>query len=223
MKKIIIGLIAFFTFTNLNAQTEKGTIYVGGTFGVNSRNQTSKSSSVTTNEEKRTSFFVIPDVGYFFADNMAIGLGIGYANEKVNSKSSSGSTENTTTTGTFSINPTFRYYMPTSSETFKFFIQARANLDFGTITNENKSPTFTSTSNGKTNGYGLFISPNLSYFPTRSWSIDIGFTGIGYSSATSEFTNTTNNTTNTTNISGFQLGVNSFLPTFGVRIFIGKK
>ncbi|TAG02827.1 MAG: hypothetical protein EAZ44_06835 [Cytophagia bacterium] len=212
MKRIIIGFIAFLTLSLGYAQTEKGTIYVGGNLRFGSTTNKTTSGTITS-ESSSSNFSIIPDVGYFISDNVAIGLGIGYSQST--SKSPNGLTTTTTTESNFIIAPTFRYYMPTSSETFKFFLQARVGINTGNV----KSETATLTTTDKTNGWDFFVSPNFAYFPTKKWSIEFGVQGIGYSSGSRS--NGFNNSTN--NSSGFSFDLSSFSPSLGIRAFFGKK
>ncbi|TAE45344.1 MAG: hypothetical protein EAY69_10525 [Cytophagales bacterium] len=210
MKRIIISFIAFFTLSLGYAQTEKGTIHVGGNLSFGSTDiNTSQSSS---------NFSIVPDVGYFISDNIAIGLGIGYS-QRID-KSTFSSSTGTTTQNTFIIAPTFRYYMPTSSETFKFFLQAQVGINTGNIKSETSSFTTTTTfsTTNKTSGWNFSISPNFAYFPTKKWSIEFGIRGISYSSAPT-FNYYNNSVTNT---SGFSFDLSSFSPLLGVRAFFGK-
>jgi outer membrane protein len=228
MKKLFIAVLAFVTFAfSTNAQTEKGTIYLGGQVGFSSGSSktttTQGGTSITAEGPKTSSFSLLPSAGYFFSDNMAIGLGLGYNQNQTVTKGTN--TETTNTTGIFVVAPHFRYYMPTSAENFKFFVQASVELGFGNRTNEVKSGNTTTTTKSSINQLGVFVSPNFAYFPTKAWAIELGLRGIGYSSTTeTQKADTFNNNTEVKQTqNSFVFDVNSLAPTLGVRVFFGKK
>src|SRR5690606_28845292 len=72
MKKFYLTLaaVAALTFAS-QAQTEKGKFIVGGGLGFDTE-------SVKDTDNKSTSFNIMPSAGYFVADNIAVGLCLGY-------------------------------------------------------------------------------------------------------------------------------------------------
>src|SRR5690606_22152426 len=73
MKKLFLTLSAAVALTfAANAQTEKGKTILGGTVSYDY-------SDVKDVDGNTQSFSIIPSVGVFVNDNVAVGLGIGYA------------------------------------------------------------------------------------------------------------------------------------------------
>src|SRR3546814_697355 len=73
MKKLFLTLTAAAAVTfAANAQTEKGKTLLGGTVSYDYAN-------VKDVDGNAQSFSIIPSVGVFVNDNVAVGLGIGYA------------------------------------------------------------------------------------------------------------------------------------------------
>jgi len=101
MKKVIlsIALLSGIAFTT-QAQTEKGKFLVGG----NVSYSTVKSDA--DNAKASHNFSIVPNVGYFVNDNIAVGTGIGYQSSKASQASLTGKQE------AFVISPFGRYYTP---------------------------------------------------------------------------------------------------------------
>jgi len=84
MKKIIL-LLSLLAGTNAFAQTElpKGLLYGGLTVnlsGENSENENKNGAVTVTGEPTKTSYFNIqPEISYYIANNLAIGLSIGFS------------------------------------------------------------------------------------------------------------------------------------------------
>src|SRR5690349_3679248 len=116
MKKLLLSLVAVsaLAFTT-QAQTEKGKIIVGG----NAAFSTSKSDA--DGAKSNTSFKIVPSVGYFVSDNIAVGTGVGYSYDK-----QIGESQNQA----FVVSPFGRYYA-NLSESFKFFGQLSVPMEFG--------------------------------------------------------------------------------------------
>lgn len=79
MKKLIFVLTIAF-FGTITAQTEKGSVIISGqtNLGFISNSVKYKSSGQTYDGPKTNTFNISPSVGYFVADNFAIGLAIDY-------------------------------------------------------------------------------------------------------------------------------------------------
>ncbi|MBE8715253.1 hypothetical protein [Sphingobacterium hungaricum] len=73
MKTILLtlSLLAGIIFTT-QAQTEAGKIIVGGRININT-------SKIKDSEDKNNGFSILPQVGFFVANNIAIGAQIGYS------------------------------------------------------------------------------------------------------------------------------------------------
>src|SRR5690606_3729416 len=117
MKKLLLTLTAAAAVTfAANAQTEKGKTLLGGTVSYDYSNV----KDVDGNDQ---SFSIIPSVGVFVNDNVAVGLGVGYAwsqddNGTIKSQS-----------GEFSAAPFARLYKGDGN--FKFFGQLSVPMGWG--------------------------------------------------------------------------------------------
>lgn len=193
MKKILLTLsaVAVLGFA-ANAQTEKGKFMVGGQVGYHG--QTTKDSDVKSNQ-----FSIIPNAGYFVADNIAVGTGVGY-----------NWAENETAIGTkvnnssFVLAPFGRMYSHNDGPV-KFFGQLSVPMAWGTQETDN---TKTST----TESYGVELAPGIAFFPTSNIGIEFKVRGLYFnnSSSTEEATNVKTTTNN------YGLDANSLAPTVGV-------
>ena len=75
MKKLFLGAALLLASATSFAQTEKGKLMVGASSDLNFTSTTNDETDDTTN-----TFEVSPQVGYFVADNIAVGLNFGYSN-----------------------------------------------------------------------------------------------------------------------------------------------
>ncbi|CAN5310333.1 hypothetical protein BH09BAC3_BH09BAC3_10880 [soil metagenome] len=159
MKKIVMLLCASFIVLAASAQIEKGTILAGASsnLGFNSYNPSGSNSTSTT------VFNLDVKGGYFFIDNLAGGIKLGF-----NRVSTGGTSYGTTTVGVFG-----RYYVQG-----KFFLGAGINS--------------VSPSSGSSSievpleaGYAAFINKNIAVEPALNFTkydggsvfgLNVGFT-----------------------------------------------
>src|SRR5699024_4323653 len=87
-----------------NAQTEQGGIMAGGSVGLNFGNYYGEYDGNKGEKTKTTNIAVMPKVGYFVADGLAVGLGL-----NLNSLSEKDD-DDKFTASTFLISPFARYY-----------------------------------------------------------------------------------------------------------------
>lgn len=74
-KKLLTTLVALFAISvSMVSAQQKGDFYVGGNLGLSTSSAIIQGESVTATE-----FAIQPNVGYFVADNLMVGLGIGYS------------------------------------------------------------------------------------------------------------------------------------------------
>ncbi|MGO3655669.1 MAG: porin family protein, partial [Sphingobacterium sp.] len=99
MKKVLLTLSAIATLGfAANAQTEKGQFLLGGQVSY-------EGTSVKDSDDKSNSFSILPTVGYFVADNIAVGTAIGYGWSEVERAE-----DLKTTQSTFQLAPFGRMY-----------------------------------------------------------------------------------------------------------------
>lgn len=193
MKKLLLTLSAVAVLGLVaNAQTEKGKFMLGGQ--VSYQGQSIKDSDAKSNE-----FSIIPNVGYFVADNIAVGTGIGY------SWAENKNTTNTkNTNSSFVLAPFGRMYSNNEGPV-KFFGQLTVPMAWGTQeVNGDKTAT--------TANYGVELAPGVAYFPTSNLGIEFKVRGLFYNNGS-----TTDEATDAkTTVNSYGLNVNSLAPTVGV-------
>jgi outer membrane protein len=204
MKKIILSItvltgIAFAS----NAQTEKGKFILGGTASYTS------TKSDADNAKASQNLALVPNVGYFVTNNIAVGTGIGYTYSKTPVASNFGQTE------AILVSPFARHYTNLSDQ-FKFFGQLSVPLAFGTVKSV-EADGDTGSKTGSSTSVGVALSPGFAYFPTKKVGIEFAFRGISYN-------NTTVKDNNDNDIKGagredFAIGTSFFTPQIGVQFY----
>jgi len=190
MKKLLLFVaFAFFALTG-RAQTSAGTVVLGGGFDFYSR------SPENSNNSKTSSFSFQPSIGYFVADHFVVGLDFAIGT----SKTTAGGTT-IDKSSLFAIGPYARYYKFLSdNEKVAFYGQADFSFGFGKDTQGNNPST-------KQSAFSVGISPGFSYFFSKHWSGEIGFTGLR---VTTSDPNTDANNDKTTTV---EFGINSLTPS----------
>ncbi|MEC3880405.1 outer membrane beta-barrel protein [Parapedobacter sp. 10938] len=193
MKKLLLTLTAAAAVTfAANAQTEKGKTLLGGTVSYDYAN-------VKDVDGNTQSFSIIPSVGVFVNDNVAVGLGIGYAwsqdddgTDKVQS-------------GEFSAAPFARLYKGDGN--FKFFGQLSVPMGWGT-----------SKANGdkiaSAERYGVELAPGFAFFPTEKIGIEFSVKGLYYQNTT-----VTPEGGDGVSSNSFGLDASSFAPRIGIQFY----
>lgn len=172
------------------AQLSAGHIMLTGSAGYSS----SRESGSLDNDPKRTSGRISPQVGYFIADNLAIGLGINYEGTKTVSVdedndpgdgtllSRATSTDKSTT---MTFGPFVRYYKPVG-ERAAFFGQL--GVGFGTRKDEDEykyedkldNTTTTTSDDAKYSHLNVGLMPGFTFFPTDNFGLEIMMGGLSW-------------------------------------------
>src|SRR5690606_30722866 len=107
MIKILLSLmLSAMVIVGANAQTEQGGIMAGGSIGLNFGSYYDEYDGNKGDKTKTTNIAVMPKVGYFVTDGLAVGLGI---NLNSLSEKEDGD-DDKYTSSTFLISPFARYY-----------------------------------------------------------------------------------------------------------------
>jgi opacity protein-like surface antigen len=197
MKTFLFVLAFAFSFIVSNAQTGRGKLFVGGDVGFSS----STEQRGTLTDRRETDFSVVPSVGYFVVDNLAIGLGVGYSQRRTEL-----SANDKVINSGFVLAPFVRYFIATAGDKFFFTPQFRVGMRFGNTRTETAT-----TVDARTQTFDVSLSPGFTYFPSDKWALDFRIRGLYFESVNPE--GTRNNTTN------FGLSVNSLNPTVGINYF----
>ena len=119
MKKLLV-LGAFALFGAMNAQTEKGSWVVGGStnLGFNSTSEKWKYDGDSEDGPKSSTFSFSPSVGYFVANNIAVGLDATISSTTL--KEEFVGEDYKYTESTFAIMPTGTYYFKSDSKVLPY-------------------------------------------------------------------------------------------------------
>ncbi len=199
MKRIILSIAAIVALTfGANAQTEQGNILLGGTVGGAINNPDNSDDTDASLSE----FTVIPQIGYFIADDFALGLGLGY-NMLDNRQDDTAGGENSTVTNTFIVRPFGRYYIELGDQ-FSFFTELGVGIGFGNsvVTADGVE----SDEDLNTASLDIALSPGFAFFPVETFGIEFSLTGIQFTSFDPD-TDTDDNTESTLNIGATESGL----------------
>lgn len=193
MKKLFLTLSAAVAVTfAANAQTEKGKTILGGTVGYDY----TKVKDVDGSDQ---SFSIVPNVGVFVSDNIAVGLGFGYQW----SQDDDGTDKDKV--GAFQAAPFARLYKGDGN--FKFFGQLSVPMSWGTAkTNDTKVAT--------TANYGAELSPGFAFFPTDKIGIEFSVRGLYYENSSYKPEGGEKTSANR-----FGLNADSFAPKIGIQFY----
>ncbi len=189
MNKSIFALMLFL-FAASATYAQKGSWYIGGQLGFNSKTEKNTGSSDVTT----TTWSVAPEVGTFLQNNLQLGfaLNLGGANAP-----------NTSET-TFSPVIYLRRFYPVGDK-FSLFTGIVGNFTAGSTKANNQS--------GTLSGWGLNLSLGAAFAVSKTFTL-VGQYGLfGYSYESVKFDTTK------TSVSNFGLNVNSLGPVFNVGIY----
>lgn len=187
----ILGMLTSSAF----AQTTTGNMMIGGSFSINSGNQ-----ETTGDDVKTSSFSITPTLGYFVADNLAVGVNVGF-----NSNTYFNEDKQTS----FNVGPFVRYYKFIADDKFAFVADAGFNVGSGTYDSELFGER-------KFSNFNIYVSPGFAYFFSPKWSLDFQLSGISYNSSDPDKDNDDDKS------NSFEFGLSSFNPSLGFRYFIGN-
>ena len=197
MKKLFLTLSAAVVVAfAANAQTEKGKVVLGG----NVSYDYTKTKDV---DVKGHSLNILPSIGFFVSDNLAVGTGIGYTYEE---NSNLSAVFNADKLNAFSVAPFARLYKGDGD--FKFFGQLSVPMMWGNAKDGDDAKL------GNTESYGVAISPGFAYFPSSKIGIELSVKGLYYQSTSLKPEGGEKTTTNS-----FGLNANSLAPSIGVQFY----
>jgi len=160
LMKFTLTIFAFLCVSQISAQTVgKGAWMVGGSAGFNIR-------SIEDVDDSETRIFLDPNLGYFIADDLAIGLHLAFTSTSFGGNS----------TSTFGLGPFVRYYVVDP-----IFIQAHVDLD---LTEDGSDPRF-----GAAVGYSWFLNDGLAIEPALYFNTGASVTNFGLSIGVQGFAN----------------------------------
>ncbi len=127
MKKIAMLCWALFFTGALSAQMmDQGNFLVGALTGISTAHSKVSTGGVETEGLSAYQFSIAPNVGYFFADNLAAGLGVDFTRSRVQQPD-----QEETDDSDLLFGPFLRYYLPVEEQVALFLA---ANFGFGNST-----------------------------------------------------------------------------------------
>lgn len=228
---ILASFVATFGVATSFAQTAQGTLYLGGGLGfTTSSNKVTTSGGGTTvsaDGPKSTSFSIVPGVGYFIADKLAVGIDISFLNESEKEPYEGPGAQtgdyNKVSGNLISFTPYARKFFMLS-DNFGFTGTFGVGVGFGSSKTESKRGSTTVTNDGpKVTALEVGITPGLVFFPTNKVGLEANFGFVGFSSRTQKATTGGGGEVKSTDTS-FGFGANSIQPTFslGFRYYLAK-
>lgn len=161
MKKVILSAMAVFALTFTNAQENEssygfgeGDVFASGALTF---------SNVKHGDDKTSVFTFAPKAGYFFTENIAAGLGLGYSNSKV--ETAFGETK----VNTIGFDVFGRYYFTPANQ---FSLFGELNIGYDTADFDAY----------KVNTFGVDLGLGMNYWISNSFALEAGLGLIGYSS-----------------------------------------
>lgn len=199
MKKLFLLSTAILFTVAAQAQTDRGSFLIGGQVNYSSIKSDAENAKATE------TFNIIPNVGYFVADNIAVGTGIGYQYAQVPG-------ERAVKDQAFLVSPFGRYYVGEDSR-FKFFGQLSVPLGFGSVREALDGGDFEKV--GSSTTIGVNLSPGFAFFPTSRVGIEFALNGISYESKTVK--DSEDNEMKGYGSEAFSVGTDFFAPRIGIQ------
>lgn len=200
-KSVLSTLLLGTTIGAAQAQTEAGKLLLSGQVNYSqSKNEFNSTSTNPTlplatlyHESKRASFSFSPQVGFFVADNLAIGVGVSLNSDRVKeNRNESGNpytyNYNSKNKGV-TIGPFVRYYKMLGEKTGfygqlagGYQHQTQENTTNNSGNNGNNNYSYETKSNGS---YGNLV-PGFVFFPTPKIGLELTVGSLSYSKSKSE-------------------------------------
>ncbi|UOQ54206.1 hypothetical protein [Hymenobacter cellulosivorans] len=187
MKKLfLLGLLAFSAEAIQAQSIAAGTLSLGGNVGYNRTERTNSASingRATSVETTSSEFGISPSIGYFLADNLAIGLSVGYSayREPYSTYSPAPGVVRAELdpTTTLSVGPFVQYYKMISEQfgvvgTLNGGFQSQKSYDY---TNNSPQPLI---SEFKAKGLYAGLTPSIVFFPIPKLGLSASIGGLQY-------------------------------------------
>ena len=202
MKKLILSASLLILGANAFAQENDNGVSLDGRWFI--MGQAGYNSS---NEGNTQSYSIVPQVGNFVSEDVALGLGIGYIGSK--NESELNNVTSTQKENLFLVKPFARKYWGVAKNLFVFG-ELSVPLGFGKNTSETSLGNTTTTAEAKYTNIGVQVAPGLDYYLSDNWSLEATFGLLGWNSTKPENGDAANS---------FNFGLNSGVDN-GVKIGI---
>jgi len=207
MKKLLFILSLIIGLSSVNAQMQKGTNELDGSFSFSSSEQTEWISHIFDNRTVNRSYFYLnPKIGWFISESSVLGFGLGYHFNKTTYDDS----DNEYKTNMFSIRPYFRNYQKITD---KLFYTTTVTVFYGIGKEE-----IWSDKEADLTEYGISASPGITYFLSDKWAIKTTFGKLHYKESKSEIDSSSDEVReNKTKDLGFELRLDAI--SFGASFY----
>jgi hypothetical protein len=195
-KKINFYAAIFFIFISAAANAQKGSWYVGGQVGFNTK--TEKNTGFA--DINTSTWNIAPEVGTFLQKNLQLGFALNLGGTH---SDQSGTTPSVTTTAWSPVIYLRKFY-PVSDK-FSLFTGVVGNFTVGSTSSNGSS--------GTLGGWGLNLTLGAAYAVSKTFTVvgQYGLFGYTYQSATIN--------DEKSSVSNFGLNVNSLGPVFNVGLY----
>jgi len=212
MKRIILFFIALTAISaNSMAQTEKGKVLLGGYLDFSTQKKNNQTKSIVN-------FGVNPTAGFFIADNLVIGTGIGYTHTRYPQNQidplTNKNTESIQKANSIKISPFGRYYVNITPQ-LKFFGHLEASVNWIELKSDVPDKSIDNYSNRKSNFYSASLSPGMAVFPSKRIGIELSLSGFYFAKQDWKFQDVKVN-----GYKNFGFGSDFFNPRLGVQFYL---
>jgi hypothetical protein len=227
MKKsfLMLALLSGAT-TAVQAQSAipAGTIAIGGSLGYNSSSNEQEyklGSNTYTNESTTSQFRFAPAVGYFLADNLAIGLNLGYTatSYKVTNTGPGSTNPNALDANTsLRVGPYVQYYKMLSDQ---FGVLGTLGAGYQSrFTPSYSGGTANTVIETKQNGFYAGLTPGVIFFPVPKFGISASIGSLGYDRVTEKRSDDSDGEARSSSNFGASFGFDQLM--FGGTFFLGR-
>ena len=200
MRKILlVVLLAVTCFAMSEAQVGPG-LFAGGNLGISTSSSESTFGGTTSDGPTSFNFNINPGVGYYFNENVAAGVRIGYGSSTTTQPNDDESSFTTFSLGVFG-----RYASTIDANgNFAWFLEA--NAGFGSQSSEMTTGN-TTVEGDPVSTLGVGIAPGLIYFPSPKFGFEVSLGNVvSFQSRTQEDANNSDNESVNTSFDLLDLG-----------------
>lgn len=224
IKSITAVMVCAVSASLANAQIAKGTKYIGGMLGFNSSTSTADQNNAGGKmDQKTTTWNFTPEVGYFVAPNLSVGIGLGFGGSTMTDNSpSNGLYKSLENKGSSTMITLYSRKFFNVSESFHLFAgldinYGSSNTDYTRVLNANGN---SSTDNTKVSSMGANINGGMLFSLSERWSL-VGkwAPGLGFSNSTSTTKYAGVSDKREVKTSNFGLNVNTLGTPFNVGLY----
>jgi hypothetical protein len=212
MKRIYLMAMVLLAGFSSFSQVSTGNVFIGGGIEFSSVTNKQHTANSTMTMREYNSVFLTPSLGYFIADNIAIGVGFGFG-RITETYPFFGNDQDITTV--YGISPFLRKYWNLSDS---FYLFGEGSIGVASGTEKEKIDGNTETV-GKFNFFSVGIAPGLAFFPSEKFAFEFKFSLLSWEKYSDINPDNTDNRRNST---GINFGLDTFAPSIGVYYFLGK-